>query len=168
MHIKVSLFLYILDICFILLDWVPYFLDHVRCVVISSGNKYIISGSGDKSIKVFDLANQEEVYHFENAHESKTVIPLNYNSNFLDTVNSVAISTDNRYIISGSADKSIKIFDLESKTKLSHLKNAHNGSLFLDYFLKSLDQVLSVAVSSDNKYIVSGSLDRSIKIFETS
>jgi len=34
--------------------------------------KYIISGSADKSIKVFSLENKEEVKHFPQAHEGKT------------------------------------------------------------------------------------------------
>ena len=67
-------------------------------------------------------------------------------------VNSVAISSDNKLIISGSEDKSIKIWDIESGKEIKKL-NGHSECVY------------SVAISSDNKYIVSGSGDNSIKIW---
>jgi len=41
----------------------------VRCVAISADDKYIISGSEDKSIKVFDLEIKQQIYHFADAHQ---------------------------------------------------------------------------------------------------
>jgi len=38
-----------------------------------------------------------------------------YSSLSLDIVTSVSISSDNKYIVSGSDDKSIKIFDMRIK-----------------------------------------------------
>ena len=40
-------------------------------VEVSDDNKYVVSGSKDKSIKVFDFATKQEVHHFTNAHESR-------------------------------------------------------------------------------------------------
>ena len=40
---------------------------------------------------------------------------------------SVAISNNNKYIVSGSQDKSIKIWDLEDKKELHSFNNAHSG-----------------------------------------
>jgi len=50
----------------------------------------------------------------------------------LDVISSVAISNDDKYIISGSWDHTIKIFDLETKQEVHHFKNAHEGN-FLFY-----------------------------------
>ena len=61
-------------------------------------------------------------------------------------VKSVAISPDNKKIVSGSSDKTIRTWDLES----GNLINTLNG----------YGEVLSVAISSDNKKIVSGSGDK--------
>jgi len=33
--------------------------------------KYIVSGSEDKSIKIFDLETKQEVHHFADIHEGK-------------------------------------------------------------------------------------------------
>jgi len=46
--------------------------------------------------------------------------------NHLDGVTSVAVTSDNRYVISGSWDKSIKVFDLQTKQQVHHFENAHD------------------------------------------
>jgi len=64
------------------------------------------------------------------------------------------IRLERKFIVSGSADKSIKVLNLETKQLVHHFPNAHEG------------QVNSVAVSPDGKYIVSACKDHSIKIFD--
>ena len=87
----------------------------ILSVTVSRDNTHIISGSWDRSIKVWDMDTKAELHHFKDAH-SCTYSPsssfhdfLSYHS-LLDWVNSVTVSRDNKYIISGSADNSIKIF----------------------------------------------------------
>ncbi len=59
---------------------------------------------------------------------------------------SVALSNDNRYIVSGSWDKLIIIWDLESGNEILTFKG-HSRV------------VTSVAFSNDDRYIISGSED---------
>ncbi len=66
---------------------------------------------------------------------------------------SVAFSKDEKHIISGSRDNSIKIWERETGSEIQTLKG-HS------------DTVTSVAFSKDDKYIISGSWDNSIKIWE--
>ncbi len=68
-------------------------------------------------------------------------------------VTSVAFSNDDKYIISGSWDEFIKIWERETGSESQTLKG-HS------------DRVTSVAFSKDDKYIISGSWDKSIKIWE--
>jgi WD40 repeat protein len=80
-------------------------------------------------------------------------------------VNSVAISSDIKFIVSGSGscgisfeveeeeDNTIRVWERESGTQIQELKG-HN------------DSVNSVAISSDNKFIVSGSRDETIRVWE--
>jgi len=82
-------------------------------VTISHDNKYIVSASSDKTIKVFDLTTQKELYSFIDVHVGR--------------IRCVAISNDNKYIISGSDDESIKVFDFDSKREIHHFKDAHQG-----------------------------------------
>jgi len=99
-------------------------------VAISNDNKYVISGSGDKSIKIFDFETKQEIYNIENAHERKLFIQLLFIYSCLDRIMSVAISNDNKYIISGSHDQTMKIFDVETKQEVYHFKNSHKGKPF--------------------------------------
>ncbi len=57
---------------------------------------------------------------------------------------SVAFSKDDKYIISGSDDNSINIWERETGSEIQTLKG-HS------------DRVTSVAFSNDDKYIISGS-----------
>lgn len=57
-----------------------------------------------------------EVYQFKEAHKGTAV-------------RSLAITPDSRYIISsGSEDRSIKIFDFQTKEELKEFKQVHGGS----------------------------------------
>jgi len=47
---------------------------------------------------------------------------------FLGTIASVTVTPDNKYIISGSYDKSIKVFDIQTKQQVHHFENVHKGA----------------------------------------
>ncbi len=50
--------------------------------------------------------------------------------NSLGEIYSLAISSDNKYVVSGGADdNSVKLFDLENKNELFYFKNVHQGEL---------------------------------------
>jgi hypothetical protein len=68
-------------------------------------------------------------------------------------VNSVAVTSDGRYIISGSVEGILKTWDLETGEEIRTLKG-HNGS------------VLAVAVTSDGRYAISGSVDKTLKVWD--
>ena len=69
------------------------------------------------------------------------------------SVRSVAFSADGRHVVSGSADKTIKIWDCETGTCTQTLEG--HG-----------DWVRSVAFSADGRHVVSGSDDQTIKIWD--
>ena len=60
---------------------------------------------------------------------------------------SVTITPDNKFIVSGSSNKTIKIWDILNKKGEEFKKDAHKS------------WIISVAVTSDNKYLISGSRD---------
>ena len=70
----------------------------------------------------------------------------------LGGVNSVAVTSDNKYVISGSLDNTIRIWNLLEKRQETILQG-------------DLNEVNIVAVTSDKKYIVSGSDDKTIRIW---
>ena len=71
----------------------------VRSVAITQDGKYIVSGSDDETIKLWDIQTGKEVRSFEG---------------HTDIVRSVAITPDGKYIVSVSNDKTIKLWDIQS------------------------------------------------------
>jgi WD40 repeat protein len=69
-------------------------------------------------------------------------------------VNSVAITSDNTKIVSGSGDTTVKVWDLNNGVKPLKTLKGHSGF------------VTSVAITSDNTKIVSGSWDTTVKVWE--
>ncbi|MCH9739822.1 MAG: AAA family ATPase [Epsilonproteobacteria bacterium] len=110
----------------------------VRSVAFSPDGKTIISGSHDRSIKLWDVQKKELLHTFEG--HSQIVI-------------SVAFSPDGKTIISGSSDNSIKLWDVQKK-ELLYTFEGHGST------------VSSVAFSPDGKTILSGSLDNSVKLWD--
>jgi WD40 repeat protein/serine/threonine protein kinase len=116
----------------------PY--DHaggVSSVAFSPDGTQIVSGSWDRTIKVWNAFRGEE---------TRTL------KGHTGDISSVAFSPDGTQIISGSYDKTIKVWNAISGEETNTLKG-HQGGVF------------SVAISPDGTQIVSGSLDKTIKVW---
>lgn len=103
-------------------------IDCPRSVVFSPDNKLIVSGSIDKSIRMFDIEAKREIHCFENAHTGNILLVVQ-SLRIIDSILSVAVSQDSRFIVSGSFDKSIKIFDMQTTQLLHHFQDAHTGNI---------------------------------------
>ncbi|QDL08628.1 protein kinase [Brasilonema octagenarum UFV-E1] len=109
--------------------------DH--CIAISRDNSTVASGSYDKTIKIWNLA------------DGSLIRTLTGHS---DSVYSVAISQDGQTLVSGSKDKTIKIWNLADGSLIRTLSGHSN-------------YVNAVAISPDGQTLVSGSDDKTIKIW---
>ena len=74
--------------------------DRVNSVIISPNELFIVSGSWDNTINIWDI--------------KKTDSPIRTLIGHNDYLSSVAISLDNKLIVSGSADFTAKIWDFEN------------------------------------------------------
>ncbi len=114
--------------------------DSVLCLALSADGQKLVSGSADRTIKVWNLATDQEVYSLE-AHA--------------DGVWGVALSANGRILVSGSRDQTIKVWDFSTGQKIGSL-TGHT------------DYVTSVAISGDGRILVSGSFDQSVKVWDLS
>ena len=93
----------------------------VRSIAISPDGKYIVSGSVDGTIKIWDFKTGECLNSLE-GHSS--------------WVDSIAISPDGKYIVSGSGDGTIKIWDFKNVNNIYSIDLSFNISINNEGFFK--------------------------------
>ncbi|KAG7381530.1 hypothetical protein PHYPSEUDO_005948 [Phytophthora pseudosyringae] len=105
-------------------------------------NDLIVSGSGDRKVRLWDARNGQCKKIFGNESGGPS-----------DGVTSVALSPDGRLLAAASLDKVVRIWDTET-------------ALLLDRLEGHSDSVYSIAFSPDGKNVISGSLDRNIMLWD--
>lgn len=117
----------------------------------SRDGRLIVSGSGDKTARVWDITAAEGGPGAPGPLTRVLTI-----DETLDTdagVTSVAISPDGRLVAAGSLDFAVRIWDVASGQLVERLRG-HK------------DSVYSVAFTPDGKGLVSGSLDKTLKYWD--
>ncbi|MDZ8139915.1 MAG: WD40 repeat domain-containing protein, partial [Nostoc sp. DedQUE04] len=109
----------------------------VDAITVTSNGKYIISGSNDKTLKVWDLEIGKEISSF---------------TGHTDKINTIVVTPDDKLLISGSSDKTIKVWNLETKQQI-----------FI--FEGHIEQITSIAVTPSGKRVISASEDKTIKVW---
>jgi WD40 repeat protein/serine/threonine protein kinase len=112
--------------------------DAVFSVAVSLDGRHIVSGSQDKTLRVYEFG---------------TGRCINTLQGHTDAVFSVAVSPDGRHIVSGSRDNTLRVWDIETGRCLNTLQG-------------HTDAVFSVAVSLDGRHIVSGSQDKTLRVWD--
>ena len=123
--------------CFLILG------DHDACVTsvaFSPDGRHIVSGSGDKTVRVWDAQTGQSVMDPLKGHDKR--------------VTSVAFSPDGRHIVSGSGDNTVVVWD------------AQTGQSVMDPLKGHDNYVNSVAFSPDGRHIVSGSGDKTVRVWD--
>jgi serine/threonine protein kinase len=109
----------------------------VWSVALSSNGQTVVSGSEDKTIKVWNLNNGQLL---------RTL------AGHADAVRSLTLSSNGQILASGSGDKTIKLWNLQTGAQIRTFFG-HSGPVW------------SVAISPDGQTLVSGSEDSTIKIW---
>jgi len=120
------------------LEWIGHS-GAVRCTSYSPNGCYIVTGSEDGTIRIWDAETGDAVGK-----------PLEGHTHW---VWSVAYSPDGRHIVSGSSDETIRIWNAETGDAVGEPLEGHTSF------------VLSVAYSPDGRRMVSGSNDKTIRIW---
>ncbi|KAF5314805.1 hypothetical protein D9758_018578 [Tetrapyrgos nigripes] len=113
--------------------------DWVKSVAFSPDGRHVVSGSADRTIRIWDTQTCQQVGEPLEGH--------------IDWVWSVAFSPDGRHVVSGSQDMTIRIWDMQTCQQVGEPLKGHTN------------WVLSVAFSPDGRYVVSGSWDKTVRIW---
>jgi len=119
----------------------------VQSVAFSPDGKFALSGGDDGTMMLWDVTTGEELRVFKHP----------------PAVLAVAFSPDGKYALSGSLDGSIKLWNLTTGDS-EKFWDVSTGKE-IDTFKVHADAVTSVTFSPDGKYVVSGSNDKTVKIW---
>ncbi|MHC4867491.1 MAG: TIR domain-containing protein [Planctomycetota bacterium] len=153
---------------------------YVWSAAITPDGKRAVSGSDDKTVRVWDLekgnrlatlkghtqlvysvaitgdgkravsGSDDHTVRIWDVEEGKEVAVLKGHTG---DVNSVAITGDGKRAVSGSDDHTVRIWDLEKGKEIAILKG-HTG------------EVYSVAITADGKRAISGSYDKTVRVWD--
>ncbi len=152
----------------------------VTSIAFSPDGKYALSGSHDKTLKLWNAESGKEIRTLEGHSYGVTSVAFSPNGKYALSgsddkmlklwdveggkeirtfaghsylVRSVAFSPDGKHALSGSGDKTLKLWDVE-------------GGKEMRTFAGHSDWVRSVAFSQDGKYALSGSKDKTMKLWD--
>lgn len=105
--------------------------ESVKAVAFTPDGKYLLSGSRDKTIKLWELSSGHEIRSYF-GHKS--------------TINDLVITPDGKHFVSSSADYTAKLWEIAT------------GKL-IRTFIGHTDYMTSVAVSPNGKYLLTAGFD---------
>ncbi|EMD32072.1 hypothetical protein CERSUDRAFT_99771 [Gelatoporia subvermispora B] len=112
----------------------------IRSVAFSPDATYIVSGSDNGTLRLWDARTGDEILKPLNGHTSG--------------VTSVVFSLDGARIISGSKDRTVRLWDASTGNPILRPLEGHSSG------------VNSVAISPTGGYVISGSADRTICVWD--
>jgi WD40 repeat protein len=110
----------------------------VSSVTLSADGRWAVSGSEDRTLRLWEVATGRCVRTFEG---------------HTDLVSSVALSTDGRWVLSASYDKTLRLWELAS-------------GRCVRTFEGHTEEVFSVGLSADGRWALSGSNDETLRLWE--
>jgi WD40 repeat protein len=104
--------------------------DVVNVIAISPNNKLLLSGSSDKTARIWDITTGKQI----------RALPVN-----CWKVTAVAFSEDSKYAVTGCNDGSMKVWEVESGKLLTEIEGKDNSMKDVA-FTKNAKQILAAAM----------------------
>lgn len=162
--------------------------ESIRAVAWSPDGKYLVSGSWDKTVQVWEAATGREVFTYRGHNDRVNTVTWSPNGKYIasgsddctirvrnaltrekvckytghsDCVNALAWSPDSTRIASASDDESVQIWEASTGNQLvSYDEHEEDSDIEPCY-------VLAVAWSPDGRYIASASDENVVRIWES-
>ncbi|MCB2194395.1 MAG: WD40 repeat domain-containing protein [Bacteroidetes bacterium] len=130
--------------------------DWVRELNITPNNKYVVSGSHDGTVNIYALNTGELKHVIKITPENfiKKGIYPEFDRRVKNAVCAVSFTPDGKYLLVGTLDEYIRIFDTSEFELINKLKAHHNGTGYIDF-------------SKDGNLMVSGSIYKELIVWDT-
>ena len=112
--------------------------DLVYCLSFSPDGRYVVSGSWDTTLRLWDVKKSKCISIFKGHIRGVTCL---------------SFSPDGRYVVSGSLDKTLRLWDVE-KAKCIRVFEGHT------------DGISCFSFGPNGKYVVSGSEDETLRLWD--
>ena len=153
----------------------------VQSVRYSPNGKFIVTGSGDHSAKIWDASDGAQLMNLEGHTDNIFCVAYSPNENYIASagmdniailwdatsgkkifqlkghkreVSEVAFSNDSKLLITCSSDRTVRVWDVMSGKTIYAIEEPSGG-------------VSGVAFTKDDKLIVTGGSDKKIRLWET-
>ncbi|KAI3629838.1 hypothetical protein MIR68_011273 [Amoeboaphelidium protococcarum] len=126
----------------------------ITSVAISADGKYVAAGSLDKMVRVWNAEDGHLLAQMDGHKDSVYSVAFNPNADAQHKLT----------LVSGSLDKTLKLWDLSELS--SQKDSADYQPSCIGTLVGHRDFVLSVAFSPDGTFLLSGSKDRSVQIWD--
>lgn len=110
----------------------------VVAVAVSPDSNYVVTGSRDKSAKLWELSTGREVRSFL-GHDF--------------SITSVDVSSDGKYLLTGSNDETVKLWEIETGKEIFSVNPVH-------------EQIKHVVISPDMKFFVATALRYNANVYD--
>ena len=153
--------------------------DDVNSGAISPDGRFVVTGSDDKTTRLWDVGSGAEIRRFQGHRASVNAVTFSPDGRLVLTggdttariwdpatgaeirqfqghtraVNAVTFSPDGRFVLTGSADRTARLWDPASGSEIRR-------------FSGHTDTVEAVAFSPDGRFVLTGSADKTARLWD--